>query len=66
VAARDPDLIPDDSQAEGESSKRGRNKKQRLMAYLREHIQELRPFSRKILEQNAAVPGRSPKQKTAL
>jgi hypothetical protein len=30
------------------------------MAYLREHLQELRPFSRKILEQSAArTPGKS-------
>jgi hypothetical protein len=53
VAALDPDLIPDDSQADGESSKRGRSKKQRLMAYLREHFQELRPVSRKLLEQES-------------
>jgi DNA-binding CsgD family transcriptional regulator len=54
VAVRNPELIPGDSQADGGSSKRGRSKKQRLMAYLREHLQELRPFSRKVLEQNAA------------
>jgi DNA-binding CsgD family transcriptional regulator len=64
VAARDPELIPDDSQAEGESSKRGRSKKQRLMAYLREHIQELRPFSRKILERDTAEARRLHKKKT--
>jgi hypothetical protein len=59
VAARDPDLIPDDSQADGEPSKRGRSKKQHLMAYLREHFQELRPVSRKILEQRSARTRRS-------
>jgi DNA-binding CsgD family transcriptional regulator len=58
VAARDPELVPDDSQADGESSKRGRSKKQRLMAYLREHLQELRPVSRKLLEQQSARPRR--------
>jgi DNA-binding CsgD family transcriptional regulator len=66
VSALDPDLIPSDAQAGGESSKRGRNKKQRLMAHLREHREELRPVSRKILEHSAAPPRRPPKQKTAL
>jgi hypothetical protein len=48
-------LIPSDSQEGREGSTRGRNKKQHLIAYLREHRQELRPVSRKILQQNAVT-----------
>jgi len=54
VGARNPELIPSDAHADGESSKRGRNKKQRLMAHLREHSEELRPVSRKLLKHSAA------------
>jgi DNA-binding CsgD family transcriptional regulator len=50
VSACNPELIPSDAHADGDSSKRGRNKKQRLMAHLREHLQELRPVSRKLLQ----------------
>jgi DNA-binding NarL/FixJ family response regulator len=53
VVTRNPELIPSDSQEGREGSTRGRNKKQHLIAYLREHRQELRPVSRKILQQNA-------------
>jgi hypothetical protein len=48
-------LIPSDSHEGRESATRGRNKKQYLIAYLREHRQELRPVSRKILQQNAVT-----------
>jgi hypothetical protein len=49
-----PELIPSNSQPDGEASKRGRDKKQRLISYLREHPQELRPVSRKLLQQRPA------------
>ena len=49
VAARSPELIPVNSAAENGGSERGREKKQRLIAYLREHPEELRPVSRKLL-----------------
>ena len=45
VAAVDPALIPD-PHSEAESSDRGRTKKQRLLAYLHEHMEEIRPLSR--------------------
>jgi|SRR5579862_7464513 len=40
-----PELLPSDIPANG----RGREKRRRLLAYLREHPEELRPFSRKLL-----------------
>ena len=58
VAARLPDLIPSNSQPDGDVSKRGRDKKQRLIAYLREHPEELRPVSRSLLRPGGA-PGRT-------
>lgn len=58
VAARLPELIPSNSQPDGDISKRGRDKKQHLIAYLREHPEELRPVSRSLLRPSAA-PGRS-------
>jgi DNA-binding CsgD family transcriptional regulator len=42
VSARDPELVPDAHMDEG-NSERGKTKKQHLLAYLREHIEELRP-----------------------
>lgn len=61
VAACLPELMPGNSPSNGDASKRGRDKKQRLISYLREHPQELRPVSRKLMRQNATpanVPGR--------
>jgi DNA-binding CsgD family transcriptional regulator len=58
VAACLPELIPSSSQSNGEASKRGRDKKQRLVSYLREHPQELRPVSKKILQQQPARASR--------
>ncbi len=52
-----PDLIPGNSHPDGENSRRGKDKKQRLISYLREHPQELRPASRKLLQQR---PERGP------
>jgi len=54
VAACLPELIPGNSQPDGEASRRGKDKKQRLISYLREHPQELRPVSRKLLQQRPA------------
>jgi DNA-binding CsgD family transcriptional regulator len=58
VAARLPELIPSNAQPDGDVSKRGRDKKQHLIAYLREHPEELRPVSRSLLRPSGA-PGRS-------
>ena len=52
VAARLPKLIPINSQPDGEASRRGRDKKQHLIAYLREHPEELRPVSRRLLQKD--------------
>jgi hypothetical protein len=41
-----PELFLDDTQ-----EKRGKEKKRRLLAYLRDHPEELRPISRKLLQQ---------------
>jgi hypothetical protein len=49
VTARAPGLIPDSSPNDDGATTRGREKKQRLIAYLREHPEELRPISRKAL-----------------
>jgi hypothetical protein len=46
-----PDLVPHESES---AFGRGRQKKQQLLAYLREHPEELRPISRKLLFQQSA------------
>lgn len=61
VAARIPDMISADFREEKALPERGRAKKQRLIAYLREHPEELRPASRKILQQEAARRNVSPR-----
>jgi hypothetical protein len=48
-----PELVPDRSEIDGQAPSRGKQKKQRLLAYLREHPEELRPLSRKLLRQRA-------------
>lgn len=55
VSARLPELIPDRSQVDEQMQSRGKQKKQRLLAYLREHPEELRPVSRKLLRQRPAT-----------
>jgi hypothetical protein len=55
VTARQPELIPTNSQTEEWTQDRGKQKKQRLLAYLRDHPEELRPVSRKLLTQNASL-----------
>jgi DNA-binding CsgD family transcriptional regulator len=49
-----PDLVPDRSHDDGQAHARGKQKKQRLLDYLREHPEELRPVSRKLLQQASA------------
>jgi DNA-binding CsgD family transcriptional regulator len=43
VSSRDPELAPRAALSEEGSSERGKGKKQRLIAYLRDHPEELRP-----------------------
>jgi hypothetical protein len=54
VATCMPGLIPSNEQAGAVIQDRGKQKKQRLLAYLREHAEELRPVSRKLLRHKAA------------
>jgi DNA-binding NarL/FixJ family response regulator len=49
VAACSPELIPNHSS--NGTSERGKEKKQHLVAYMREHLEELRPHSRKLLRE---------------
>lgn len=51
VASCLPELVPLNAAGENGTSERGREKKQHLIAYLREHPEELRPVSRKLLRQ---------------
>jgi hypothetical protein len=55
VAAFLPDLVADSSRVDGEAHGRGKEKKQRLLDYMRKHPEELRPVSRKLLNQGTAA-----------
>jgi hypothetical protein len=48
VADQLPDLVPDALQSDAGGAPRGREKRRELLAYLREHPEELRPVSRKL------------------
>jgi hypothetical protein len=48
-----PKLNLDDSQSDS-TERRGKEKKRRLLAYLREHLEELRPYSPRLLRQRDA------------
>jgi hypothetical protein len=52
VEQDDSQLIPSRSDTDRFNSDRGREKKRRLIAYIREHPEELRPLSRKRLERH--------------
>jgi hypothetical protein len=45
VSVHDPELVPRTALSEEGSSERGKGKKQRLIAYMRDHPEELRPAS---------------------
>ncbi|MEO8802174.1 MAG: hypothetical protein ABI304_07900 [Rudaea sp.] len=49
VSACDPELVPDSAQAESGTHDRGREKKRSLLAYVRDHPEELRLHSPKLL-----------------
>jgi hypothetical protein len=49
VADHVPQLIPDAARSDAGGAPRGREKRRELLAYLREHPEELRPISRKLL-----------------
>jgi hypothetical protein len=59
-----PDLAFGSAPADGSAPERGKEKKRRLLAYLREHPEELRPVLRRLLQQRvlstrSAAPVRS-------
>ena len=58
IATVRPTLIPIDA-GRTLTRERGKEKKQRLMAYLRDHPEELRPISRRILERHGPRLGRA-------
>lgn len=49
VAEHDPDAIPGFPRTEMDSSQRGKEKRRLILAYLRDHPEELRPVSLKLL-----------------
>ena len=49
IANSIPELVPVRIDFEPEHASRGKEKKRRILAYLREHPEELRPVSRKLL-----------------
>ena len=59
-----PELFRDDSQANSRISQRGKEKKRYLLAYLRDHPEELRPISRKLVQQTVAQRRVSRKPRT--
>lgn len=56
AASRLPELFPDHSKTGVRSPERGKEKRRALLAYLREHSEELRPVSQKLLQQTATQP----------
>jgi hypothetical protein len=50
-----PELMPDNCVAEARLGERGKEKKQRLVTYLHDHLEELRPVSRRLLQQRVAA-----------
>jgi hypothetical protein len=65
VAAYQPGLVPTNSQSKEWTQDRRKQKKQRLLAYLREHPEELRPVSRKLLQQESVQRHRASGTKSA-
>jgi hypothetical protein len=51
VADHKPEIMPVSSRHETGKSERGKEKRRRLLTYLREHPEELRPVSRRLLAQ---------------
>ena len=54
VEDRLPALIPDRLPADASTGSRGKEKRRRLLAYLREHFEELRPVSRRLLRRTSS------------
>jgi hypothetical protein len=60
-----PHLFLDHSRVSARTSERGKEKKRHLLAYLRDHPEELRPVSRNLLQQNVPKKGHSRKDSPA-
>lgn len=60
AAACLPNLVADSSCVDGQKRHRGREKKQHLLDYIRKHPEELRPISRKLLNQWTAQKSGAP------
>jgi hypothetical protein len=58
-AAGLPELALDGGEPGRESAHRGKEKRRRLLAYLRDHPEELRPLSRKAIATRGLAPSRS-------
>jgi len=58
--SRLPELFRDSSSSDKATQDRGKEKKRRIIAYLREHPEELRPVSRKLLSKGEINHFRSP------
>ena len=54
AASRLPDLFSEPSPANSRNAERGKEKRRRLLAYLQEHPEELRPASQKLLRQKGS------------
>lgn len=54
VARQIPELVQGESRLDTSMSERGKEKRRRLLGYLREHPEELRPVSRKLLREEGA------------
>ncbi len=63
VAARIPEWMAEDSQSAG--SKRGKEKKRRLLAYLQDHPEELRPVLRRSNGQKTRPSASAPMTESA-
>jgi hypothetical protein len=59
AASRMPQLFSDDSRTDSRGSERGKERRRPLLAYLREHLEELRPVSKKLIEQATSRPRRA-------
>jgi hypothetical protein len=51
AGSRLPELFPDHQQVNAGNTERGKEKRRHLLAYLREHPEELRPVSRRLYSQ---------------
>jgi hypothetical protein len=52
---KEPLLWPDPRTTNGNGNERGKQKRQRLLAYLRERAEELRPFAGKLIAEHRRV-----------